>query len=113
MEEQKAFVEGAGDLGGTMRLGSQTAKLVEGSVVATAYGATTADERHRHRYEVNESYREALEEAGLGHQRHPPRPRARRVRRAAGRGAPVLRVDPGAPRVQVAPAPGRTRSSPA
>jgi CTP synthase len=65
MEEQKAFVEGAGDLGGTMRLGSQTAKLVEGSLVAQAYGATTADERHRHRYEVNESYREALEEAGL------------------------------------------------
>lgn len=65
MEEQKAFVDGAGDLGGTMRLGSQTAKLVEGSLVATAYGATTADERHRHRYEVNESYREALEEAGL------------------------------------------------
>ena len=65
MEEQKAYVEGAGDLGGTMRLGSQTAKLVEGSLVATAYGATTADERHRHRYEVNESYREALEEAGL------------------------------------------------
>jgi CTP synthase len=65
MEEQKAYVEGAGDLGGTMRLGSQTAKLVEGSLVATAYGATTVDERHRHRYEVNESYREALEEAGL------------------------------------------------
>ncbi len=65
MEEQKAYVEGAGDLGGTMRLGSQTAKLVEGSLVARAYGATTADERHRHRYEVNESYREALEEAGL------------------------------------------------
>jgi CTP synthase len=65
MEEQKAYVEGAGDLGGTMRLGSQTAKLVEGSLVATAYGATSADERHRHRYEVNESYREALEEAGL------------------------------------------------
>ena len=65
MEEQKAFVEGAGDLGGTMRLGSQTATLVEGSVVATAYGATSVDERHRHRYEVNESYREALEEAGL------------------------------------------------
>jgi CTP synthase len=65
MEEQKAFVDGAGDLGGTMRLGSQTAKLVEGSLVAQAYGSTTVDERHRHRYEVNESYREALEEAGL------------------------------------------------
>ena len=44
---------------------ARPAKLVEGSLVATAYGATTADERHRHRYEVNESYREALEEAGL------------------------------------------------
>ncbi|HET9021457.1 MAG TPA: CTP synthase [Ornithinibacter sp.] len=65
MEEQKAFVDGAGDLGGTMRLGSQRALLVEGSVVATAYGSTTADERHRHRYEVNESYRAALEAAGL------------------------------------------------
>ena len=65
MEEQKAFVEGAGDLGGTMRLGSQRAALVEGSVVAGAYGATHADERHRHRYEVNESYRERLQEAGL------------------------------------------------
>ena len=65
MEEQKAFVEGAGDLGGTMRLGRQTAKLVEGSLVAQAYGATTADERHRHRYEVNNAYREELEEAGL------------------------------------------------
>jgi CTP synthase len=65
MEEQKAFVDGAGNLGGTMRLGSQRAALVEGSVVAGAYGATSADERHRHRYEVNESYREAIEGAGL------------------------------------------------
>ena len=65
MEEQKAFVEGAGDLGGTMRLGSQRADLREGSVVAEVYGATSADERHRHRYEVNESYREQLETAGL------------------------------------------------
>jgi CTP synthase len=65
MEEQKAFVEGAGDLGGTMRLGSQRASLLEGSVVAGAYGATFADERHRHRYEVNNDYRQALEEAGL------------------------------------------------
>ncbi|NHA69176.1 glutamine amidotransferase-related protein, partial [Phycicoccus flavus] len=65
MEEQKAFVEGAGDLGGTMRLGSQRARLVAGSVVADAYGATSADERHRHRYEVNEGYRRQLEDAGL------------------------------------------------
>ncbi|KRF23035.1 MULTISPECIES: CTP synthase [unclassified Phycicoccus] len=65
MEEQKAFVEGAGDLGGTMRLGSYPAKLTEGSVVAEAYGAVAVDERHRHRYEVNNSYREELEAAGL------------------------------------------------
>ena len=65
MEEQKAFVEGAGDLGGTMRLGSYPAKLTEGSVIAEAYGAVAVDERHRHRYEVNNGYREQLEEAGL------------------------------------------------
>jgi CTP synthase len=65
MEEQKAFVEGAGDLGGTMRLGSYPAMLLEGSVVAEAYGAVAVDERHRHRYEVNNGYREELEAAGL------------------------------------------------
>ncbi|MEO6413388.1 MAG: CTP synthase [Pedococcus sp.] len=65
MEEQKAYVEGAGDLGGTMRLGSYPAKLTEGSVIAEAYGAVAVDERHRHRYEVNNGYREQLEEAGL------------------------------------------------
>jgi CTP synthase len=65
MAEQKAFVEGAGDLGGTMRLGAQEASLVEGSVVAETYGATTVSERHRHRYEVNNDYLERLTDAGL------------------------------------------------
>ncbi len=65
MEEQKSFVEGAGDLGGTMRLGLYPAVLKEGSVVREAYGATEIDERHRHRYEVNNQYREQLEAAGL------------------------------------------------
>ncbi len=65
MEEQKAFVEGGGDLGGTMRLGSYRAQLTEGSVVATAYGRTEVDERHRHRYEVNNAYRRELEAGGL------------------------------------------------
>ena len=65
MEEQKAFVEGAGDLGGTMRLGSYPAKLADDSVIAEAYGAVAVDERHRHRYEVNNAYREELEAAGL------------------------------------------------
>ncbi|WP_446667083.1 CTP synthase [Flexivirga sp. B27] len=65
MEEQKAYVEGAGDLGGTMRLGAYPARLAEGSVVAEAYGATEVSERHRHRYEVNNAYRAQLEKAGL------------------------------------------------
>lgn len=65
MAEQKAFVEGAGDLGGTMRLGLYPADLAEGSVVREAYGAARIDERHRHRYEVNNAYREQLAAAGL------------------------------------------------
>ncbi|KRF15288.1 CTP synthetase [Nocardioides sp. Soil797] len=65
MEEQKSFVEGAGDLGGTMRLGLYPARLKEGSVVHEAYGAAEITERHRHRYEVNNDYREQLESAGL------------------------------------------------
>ncbi len=65
MAEQEAIVEGAGDLGGTMRLGAYDAKLVEGSVVAETYGSTLISERHRHRYEVNNTYRDQLAEAGL------------------------------------------------
>jgi CTP synthase len=65
MEEQKAFVEGAGDLGGTMRLGLYPARLAEGSIVAKTYGVTEVEERHRHRYEVNNGYRTQLEESGM------------------------------------------------
>ncbi|HWS58304.1 MAG TPA: CTP synthase [Actinotalea sp.] len=65
MAEQRAIVGGDGDMGGTMRLGSYDAVLVPGSVVATAYGSDRVSERHRHRYEVNNAYREQLEEAGL------------------------------------------------
>jgi CTP synthase len=65
MEEQKAFVDGAGDLGGTMRLGLYPAVLKKGSVTAAAYGTTEVSERHRHRYEVNNAYRARLEQAGL------------------------------------------------
>ena len=54
-----------GDLGGTMRLGSFAAALKAGSKVAEIYGATTIQERHRHRYEVNMRYRDRLEAAGL------------------------------------------------
>ncbi len=65
MEEQKSYVEGAGDLGGTMRLGLYPASLADGSVVREAYGEPTVHERHRHRYEVNNVYRDQLGEAGL------------------------------------------------
>ncbi len=65
MAEQLAIVGGDGDLGGTMRLGAYPATLAEGSVVAKTYGATDVSERHRHRYEVNNLYRDRLEEAGL------------------------------------------------
>jgi len=53
------------DLGGTMRVGAYDAQLVPGSKVAGIYGSTVISERHRHRYEVNIGYREAIEAAGL------------------------------------------------
>ncbi len=53
------------DLGGTMRLGAYEAVLSEGSLAQEIYGATRISERHRHRYEVNIAYREALEAAGM------------------------------------------------
>src|SRR5438309_10386987 len=54
-----------GDLGGTMRLGAYPAKLDGNSVVRSLYGADLISERHRHRYEVNIHYRDAMEERGL------------------------------------------------
>ncbi len=65
MAEQEAFVEGAGDLGGTMRLGLYPAALAPGSLVAELYADDKVEERHRHRYEVNNAYREQLEASGL------------------------------------------------
>jgi CTP synthase len=53
------------DLGGTMRLGAQQVTLVDGTLAAKMYGTTTIEERHRHRYEVNNNYRARLEEAGM------------------------------------------------
>ena len=55
----------AGDLGGTMRLGAYEAVLAQGSKIAGIYGTTHISERHRHRYEVNMSYRARLEAAGM------------------------------------------------
>lgn len=65
MAEQQQIVAGEGDLGGTMRLGSYPAVLEPGSLVARAYGTQEVTERHRHRYEVNNAYREELAAAGL------------------------------------------------
>ncbi|WP_309605983.1 CTP synthase [Phenylobacterium sp.] len=59
-------LRGEGDnLGGTMRCGAYEAVLAPGSKVAEIYGAPTISERHRHRYEVNIAYRDAIEETGL------------------------------------------------
>ena len=65
MAEQEDVIAGDRDMGGTMRLGACPATLVSGSLVAAAYGAELVSERHRHRYEVNNAYRERLFRAGL------------------------------------------------
>ena len=65
MDDQKDVVSGKGDMGGTMRLGLYKADLLAGSVVAMTYDSTEVSERHRHRYEVNNKYREQISSAGL------------------------------------------------
>ena len=65
MADQRDAVAGDADLGGTMRLGAYPATLEAGSIVAEAYQSTNVSERHRHRYEVNMGYREALEAKGM------------------------------------------------
>jgi CTP synthase len=65
MASQVDVISGARDMGGTMRLGSYPASLQRGSIVAEAYGSTEISERHRHRYEVANDYRDRLQEAGL------------------------------------------------
>jgi len=64
MQEQVDILA-SGDMGHTMRLGLFEAKLAEGSLVAEVYGKTTVHERHRHRYEVNNSFRDQISAAGL------------------------------------------------
>jgi CTP synthase len=65
MDEQLDIVAGEGDMGGTMRLGLYPADLAPGTIVREAYGEPRVEERHRHRYEVNNKYRGDLEDAGL------------------------------------------------
>lgn len=65
MADQVRAVAGEADLGGTMRLGAYPAILEADSIVAEAYGTTEVSERHRHRYEVNNPYRDKIAESGL------------------------------------------------
>ncbi len=65
MADQVDIVSGEGDMGGTMRLGLYPAVLAEGSIVRELYGEAKIDERHRHRYEVNNAYREKIAAGGL------------------------------------------------
>jgi CTP synthase len=65
MAGQEDVVAGERDMGGTMRLGLYPAVLAEGTLVRELYGEPVVQERHRHRYEVNNAYRDTLEEAGL------------------------------------------------
>jgi CTP synthase len=65
MADQEEIVAGEADLGGTMRLGAYPAVLQPESIVAQAYQTTEVSERHRHRYEVNNAYRDRIAESGL------------------------------------------------
>lgn len=65
MADQTDVVSGERDMGGTMRLGMYSAALKAGSTAERVYGSNLVEERHRHRYEVNNEYREQLEAVGL------------------------------------------------
>jgi CTP synthase len=65
MQNQEDIVAGNGDMGGTMRLGLYPAVLAAGSLVAEIYGENEIQERHRHRYEVNNKYRDQISATGL------------------------------------------------
>ena len=61
MESQKTIT----DKGGTMRLGSWDCDLVDGSLVTSVYNSSSIKERHRHRYEFNNAYKQQIEDAGM------------------------------------------------
>ena len=65
MADQTDVVSGERDMGGTMRLGMYPAALKSGSTAERVYGSNLVEERHRHRYEVNNEYRDQLEAVGL------------------------------------------------
>ena len=80
-----------------MRLGAYPAVLEPDSIVAQAYGSTEVSERHRHRYEVNNAYRDRIAESGLTILRDFARRASGRVRRVPAGDASVCRRHPGAP----------------
>ena len=61
MTEQKSIT----DMGGTMRLGAYPCDLTQGSKAREIYGVESVEERHRHRYEFNDAYRQQFEDAGM------------------------------------------------
>ncbi|MBB4931055.1 CTP synthase [Lipingzhangella halophila] len=65
MADQADVVAGERDMGGTMRLGLYPAELADGSITREVYGEARVSERHRHRFEVNNTYRANLEESGM------------------------------------------------
>jgi CTP synthase len=65
MSEQLEIVAGNGQMGATMRLGLYKADLQPGSLVASLYGRSQVSERHRHRYEVNNKYRDQIQSTGM------------------------------------------------
>ena len=89
------------NLGGTMRLGLYEANLLPGSIVSKTYGSLSASERHRHRYEVNNSYREQLASAGLVFSGTSEKDSLVEYVGASGRCTPVLRLHAGSPGIQV------------
>ena len=97
------------DKGGTMRLGLYPAKLTPGSKAAAVYGQEVIYERHRHRFEVNNRYRQTLEAAGM--MLSGQSPDGRLVEIVELQRPPVVRGQPVPPRVQVADPSGRTRCS--
>ena len=107
MADQVDIVAGNADLGGTMRLGAYPAVL-DGRLARRPRptARTEVSERHRHRYEVNNAYRDRARGGRPGDLRHVAGRAAGRVRRAAARRAPVLRRHPGPPGAEVAPDPG-------
>ncbi len=105
MDEQLAFVEGAGDLGGTMRLGLYPAALKEGTVARAAYGAAADRGAAPAPLRGQQQLPRPARGGRPGLLRHLAGQQPGRVRRAAPRRAPVLRLHPGAPRAALAPDP--------